>query len=110
MHSPDAYDRVMNRHDPSYMHRSWVIDADYQTGGTIRSMQTPDEVMRRLESTGSLLALSAATIQTSYSDEHEVRFLFDDGIPPKCSTQVGVDLIRLHFDWNGFAKSVVHHP
>lgn len=103
-------DRVMVRSDPSYMHRSWVIDADYRPGGTIRAMQTPDEIIRRLESTGSLLALSAATIQTSYSREDEVRFIFDNGIYPQVSTRPSRDLIRLPFNWNGFADNVVRHP
>lgn len=102
-------DRAMCHRDPSYMHRSWVIDADYRPGGTIRAMQTPEEVMRRLETTGSMLALSAATIQTSFSDEDEVRFLFDDGIPPQISTILSRDLIQLPFDWSGFADSVDRH-
>ncbi|MGM9489547.1 hypothetical protein [Ideonella sp. YS5] len=66
--------------------------------------------MRRLESTGSLLALSAATIQTSYSDEDEVRFLFDNGISPQVSTRLSRDLIRLPFNWNGFVDNGVRHP
>ena len=103
-------DRVMACSDQSYMHRSWIIDADYRPEATIRAMQKPEEVMRRLESSGSLLALSAATIQTSFSDENEVRFLFDDGILPQISTRLDQKLIRLPFDWEKFADSVVRHP
>lgn len=103
-------DRVMLLTDSNYMHRAWVIDADYQPGGTIRAMQKPEEVERRMESSGALLALSAATIQTSYNDENEVRLLFDNGILPQVSTKIGRDLIRLPFDWNGFATNVIHRP
>jgi hypothetical protein len=103
-------DRVMVPSDPNYMHRSWLVDADYHSGGVIRAMQTPAGVMRRLESTGSLLALSAATIQTTYGNEDEVRFLFDNGISPQVSTRVSRDLIRLPFEWNGFVHNIVRHP
>jgi len=100
-------DRAMSRSDPNYMHRSWVVDADYLPGRDIVAMQTATEVINRLESTGSLLALSAATVQTSFSDEDEVRFLFDNGISPKISSRLTQDLIRIPFDWGGFTDSVV---
>lgn len=106
-------DRAMQISDPSYMHRSWVIDVDYQAPDLIRQMKTPSEVFGRMESTGAMLALSAATIQTGFSDEEEVRFLFDNGILPPCTavtTLAGGDLVRLPFNWSGFVDSVTRYP
>jgi hypothetical protein len=103
-------DRVMLRSDPAYMHRAWVIDVDYQSPSNIRAMQTANGVWQRLESTGHQLALSAATVQTSYKDENEVRFLFDAGIEPKVSTEVSPDLLTLNFQWNGFVDNITYRP
>lgn len=103
-------DRVMNHSDSAYMHRSWMIDADYQSHGVIRSMQTEDELLARLDSTGARLAMTVATVETGYSDEEEIRFLFDHGISPVIAHSVAPNLIHLPFDWDGFADSVVRHP
>lgn len=100
-------DRVMVLADPGYMHRAWVIDVDYRPTGTILAMQTPDELHRRLESTGSMLALSAATVQTSFCDEDEVRFIFDHSITPHIATLLSGHLIRLPFNWTDFVESAV---
>jgi hypothetical protein len=72
-------DRVMPISDPAYMHRSWLVDVDYMEPHIIQQMKTPDEVLGRMESTGSMLALSATVVRTAFSDEDEVRFLFDNG-------------------------------
>lgn len=99
-------DRVMCMSDPAYMHRSWLVDVDYMDQNLIQQMQTPDEVLRRMESTGSMLALSATVVRTAFSEENEVRFLFDNGIHPAwddVTTTSSPDLVRLPFDWrSGF--------
>ncbi|QPS09611.1 hypothetical protein I6G66_06195 [Delftia acidovorans] len=101
-------DRVMNRHDPSYMNRSWIIDADYRSKSHIEAMKSVNEVKRRMESTGAQFALSAATIETFFRDENEVRFIFDNGIYPQESSQVSEKFISIPFDWNGFVDSIEH--
>jgi hypothetical protein len=35
-----------------------------------------------MESSGALLALSAAVVRTGFSDENEARYLFDNGLAP----------------------------
>lgn len=106
-------DRVMPMNAPGYMHRSWLVDVDYMAPHLIQQMKTPDEVYGRMESTGSMLALSAAVVRTTFSDEDEVRFLFDNGVHPAWSavtTSSSPDLIRLPFNWNGFVDEKVHCP
>lgn len=106
-------DRVMQRYDLSYMHRSWLVDVDYMERQLIQQMKTPDELYGRMESTGSLLALSAAVVRTEFSDENEVRFLFDNGVFPKWSavtTSSSPDLIRLPFNWNEFVDETNYYP
>lgn len=106
-------DRVMLMSDPCYMHRSWVIDVDYKAPGLISQMKTPSEVLARMETTGAKLALSAAIIRTGFSDEDEVRFLFDNGIhPPSAAvaTSTSPDLLRLPFDWSDFVDNAIRYP
>lgn len=106
-------DRVMPIGDPAYMHRSWLVDVDYMDPNLIQQMKTPDKVLHRMESTGSMLALSAAVVRTSFSDENEVRFLFDNGIHPAwnaVTTSSSPDLVRLPFDWSGFVDETIHYP
>ena len=98
--------------DPAYMHRSWVVDVDYTEPHLIQQMKTPDEVYRRMESTGSMLALSAAVVRTAFSDEDEVRFIFDNGINPAwnaVNTKSSPDLIRLPFGWSGFVDEAIRY-
>ena len=99
-------DRVMDRCDNSYMNRSWVIDVNYQPLEKIKGMQSPQELRKRLESSGALLALSAATVEKGYHDEDEVRFLFDAGLEPKRWTKKQEDLISLPFDWDDFVDDI----
>lgn len=73
-------DAVFLENDPHCMHRVWLVDVDYKDPKQIESMQNPGEVYRHLESTGALLALSAATVRTEYSDEDEVRLLYDTSL------------------------------
>lgn len=106
-------DRVMSMSDSAYMHRSWLVDVEYMEPHLIQQMKTPDEVLGRMESTGSMLALSAAVVRTAFNDENEVRFLFDNGINPlwnAVTTSKSPDLVRLPFDWNGFVEETIHYP
>jgi len=106
-------DRAMQISDPCYMHRSWVIDVDYQAPDAISQMKKPSEVLKRMESTGAMFALTAATVRTGFSDEEEVRFLFDNSILPPCSTVAAAangDLLRLPFDWGDFVESLTCWP
>lgn len=106
-------DRVMSISDQCYMHRSWLVDVEYRCPRLIQQMQTSSEVCRRMESTGSMLALSAAVVRTDYSGEDEVRLLFDNGIHPQWSAVTASpssDLIRIPFDWNGFVDEKIYFP
>lgn len=106
-------DRVMRVGDPYYMHRSWLIDVHYKAPSLIDQMKNPAEVLGRMESTGALLALSAAIVQTGFSEEEEVRLLFDNGVQPPCTavtTSATEDLLRLPFDWSGFVESADRYP
>lgn len=106
-------DRVMLISDHAYMHRSWIVDVDYMEPHIIQQMKTPDEVFGRMESTGAMLALSAAVVRTDFDAENEVRFLFDNGIHPAwngVTTSSSPDLVRLPFDWNGFVVETIHYP
>lgn len=107
-------DRLMRLEDPCYMHRYWVIRVNYEDPSLIQAMQNPDEVYKRMETTGSMLALSAAVIRTKYSDQKEIRLLFDGSINPQ---QKGVTyqhvpkLVRIPFDWDGFVdEEVLYSP
>ena len=65
-----------------------------------------------MESTGSLLALSAAIVRSAYSSEDEVRLLFDNGVLP-ARTNVDAssgNLLRIPFDWKGFVESEECYP
>ncbi|WAL83549.1 hypothetical protein OYT13_03500 [Pandoraea sp. XJJ-1] len=106
-------DRVMSMSDSAYMHRSWLVDVDYMEPHLIQQMKTPDEVLGRMNSTGSMLALSAAVVRTDFSVENEVRFLFDNGVNPvwnAVTTSSSADLVRLPFDWNGFVDETICYP
>jgi hypothetical protein len=70
-------DRVMLQSDSIYMHRSWLIDVEYNNPSLIQAMKYPTKVLNLMESTGTLLAASVAVVQTQFSGEDEVRLLFD---------------------------------
>jgi hypothetical protein len=104
--------RVMKISDSAYMHRSWLVDVDYKNPKLIEQMKSADEVYRRMESSGALLALSAAVVRTGFSDEREVRYLFDNGVLPKwakVTVLTSPDLVRIPFDWNGFVEDSIRH-
>lgn len=105
--------RVMPMSDAAYMHRSWLVDVRYMEPHLIEQMKTPDEVLGRMESTGSMLALSAAVVRTKFSIENEVRFLFDNSVNPKwnaVTNSSSPDLVRLPFDWDGFVDETICYP
>lgn len=104
--------RFMIKTDSAYMHRTWLIEVAYRSACSIKKMKTLEEVSQRMESTGSLLALSAAIVRSAYSSEDEVRLLFDNGVLP-VRTDVDAsseNLLRIPFDWNGFVESVECYP
>ena len=103
-------DRLMHPDDPYYMLRYWVIRVDYKDPTLIQAMQNPDEVYQRMETTGAMLALSAAVIRTQYSDQKEIRLLFDASINPQqqnVTYQEAPKLVRIPFDWNGFVDKEI---
>ncbi|MBY6064895.1 hypothetical protein [Pseudidiomarina sediminum] len=105
-------DRLMTTSDRLYMHRTWLIDVDYKNPALIQAMKNPAVVMNHMESTGSMLAASAAVVRTQFSCENEVRLLFDASIKPELT---GVSYfnnrqcLRIPFDWNGFVDDVVEN-
>ncbi len=114
-------DRVMVLNDPSYMHKSWLIDVEYKDQNFIKQMRNPEEVKRRIESSGSELVLSAAIVRGSNSAENEVRYLFDNFGTDRIAIeeieavdeygeQQKTELIRLCFDWDGFVDNIIKSP
>jgi hypothetical protein len=98
-------DRLMTTSDRLYMHRTWLIDVKYKNPALIQAMKNPAVFINHMESSGSMLAASAAVVRTQFSCENEVRLLFDTSIKPELS---GVSYfnnkqyLRIPFDWNGF--------
>lgn len=106
-------DRMMLPTDPCYMHRTWLIDVDYKHLAFIKAMKCPQEVYRRMESQGALLALSAAVVRSQFSSEDEVRLLFDASIKPLLHGLIlsaTPNLARIPFKWDGFIDSQVCAP
>lgn len=106
-------DRVMLVSDSAYMHRSWIVDVEYMDPRLIAQMKNPDEVLARMEPTGSMLALSAAVVRTAFSVENEVRFLFDNDVHPPWNAVKKNDspaLVHLPFDWTGFVDEAIYYP
>jgi hypothetical protein len=99
--------QLFDRDDPSYMHRTWLVEVEYAKEDRIKALQNPTEALNRMESTGALLALSAATVRSSFSDESEVRLLCDTSLLPHPSG-VTLDeskgLVHIPFDWNDFIE------
>ena len=103
--------RLFNRDECSYMHRTWLVKVEYAKEDRIKALQNPTEALSRMESTGALLALSAATVRSSFSDESEVRLLYDTSLLPRPSG-VTLDeskgLVHIPFDWNDFIENSEH--
>jgi len=105
-------DRIMHSDDSCYMHRFWVVDVEYRDPSLIQEMKNPNEVYNRMESTGSLLAVSAALVRTQFSHEDEVRLLFDASIQPPLPGVIykkNHSLARIPFDWKGFVVNEVYN-
>ena len=107
-------DRVMRVEDPAFMYRAWLIEVEYKDPALIKSMQNPAEVYRRMEcQQGALLALSAAVVRTAYTDEDEIRLLFDPSVVPAFSGGLPTEnpgLLRIPFDWEDFIDSRETNP
>ena len=106
-------DRMMSAADPRYMQRAWLIEVDYKDEALIQAMQNPEEVYGRMESQGALLALSAAVVRTQFSDEDEVRLLFDRSTQPPLTgmvTSPDLSLVRIPFQWDGFIDDLTSGP
>jgi hypothetical protein len=98
-------DRLMNQSDPCYMHRTWLVEVEYKDPSVICAMKNPAEVYSRMESSGSLLALSASLVRKQFWDEKETRLLLDHSgaLPwPRAVVTSNPDLLQVSFDWNGF--------
>lgn len=103
-------ERMMRPTDKYYMHRSWLIRVEYSDPAIIKAMKSPKEVWDRLESTGVQVATAAAIVRTAFSDEDEVRLLFDFSIqPPMPGVEYVADrsLVRVPFSWSGFVDQLV---
>ena len=108
-------DRIMTLSDEAYMHRGWLIHVEYMDHTLIKSMKDPQQIYNRLESQGALLALSAAIVRSSHSDEEEIRLLIDDSIIPQNSSFQRITdgkrkLLRLPFNWDGFVDKQEYKP
>lgn len=105
-------DRLMTTSDRLYMHRTWLIEVEYKNPDLIRAMKNPVVVINHMESSGSMLAASAAVVRTQFSCENEVRLLFDASMKPELNGVLyGGDkkLLRIPFDWNGFVDEKIEN-
>ena len=105
-------DRMMTQNDGSYMHRSWVVNVEYKDPTEIMAMKTPVNAFNHMESSGAMLAASAAVVQTKYSHENEVRLLMDDSFSPSIPGIIYESkkkLVRIPFDWSGFVDKIEYH-
>jgi len=105
--------RLVNRDDSYYMHRAWLVEVEYAKKDRIKALQNSAEAVNRMESTGALLALSAATVRSCFKDENEVRLLYDTSLLPRPSG-VTLDnskgLVRIPFDWSDFIENSEDSP
>ena len=99
--------RLVNRDDNNYMNRTWLVKVEYDQEDHIKALQNTTEALNRMESTGVLLILAAATVRSSFEDESEVRLLYDTSLLPRPS-EVTLDeskgLLHIPFDWNDFIE------
>ena len=104
--------RLMTTSDRLYMYRTWLIDVEYKNPALIQAMKNPAVVINHMESSGSMLAASAAVVRTQFSCENEVRLLFDVSIKPELTGVSYFDnkqYLRIPFDWNGFVDGIVEN-
>ena len=110
--------RLVSRDDSGYMHRTWLVNIEYVESDRIEAMQNLAEVVRRMESTGTLLVLTAAMVRTTFQDESEVRLLYDTSLSPLppgvtldlSSGLVQIPLVRIPFDWADFIENSEDGP
>jgi hypothetical protein len=105
-------DRLMSNSDRLYMHRAWLINVEYKNQFLIRVMKNPTVVLNHMESTGSMLAASAAVVRTQFSGEDEVRLLFDSSVKPELPRVVYMsnhELLRVPFNWDGFVDDQIEN-
>jgi len=98
-------DRLVSKTDRLYMHRTWITTVEYKNPNLIRAMKSPSVVRGLMESTGGMLAASAAIVETRFSNEDEVRLLFDYSMKPdlpNISCINNGDHLRIPFDWKDF--------
>lgn len=75
-------------------------------------MKNPTVVLNHMESTGSMLAASAAVVRTQFSGEDEVRLLFDASVKPELPRVVYMsnhELLRVPFNWDGFVDDQIEN-
>lgn len=105
-------DRLVANSDRLYMHRTWLTNVEYKNPTLIQAMKNPAVVINLMESSGSMLAASAAIVRTKFSCENEVRLLFDASIKPELPGVVYLDnnqFLRIPFDWSGFVDDSVEN-
>ncbi|EON88691.1 hypothetical protein [Plesiomonas shigelloides] len=103
-------DRLMKNSDRLYMHRTWITNVEYKDPVLIQAMKNPAVVINHMESSGSMLAASAAVVRTAFSCENEVRLLFDASIKPDLPGVLYLSnnqYLRIPFDWSGFVEDSV---
>jgi hypothetical protein len=105
-------DRLMTNNDSLFMHRTWIINVEYKNPVLIKAMKSPTVVKDQMESSGAMLAVSAAVVRTKYSCENEVRLLFDASIIPELPSVKYSDnkkFLSIPFDWRGFVDDKVEN-
>jgi hypothetical protein len=104
--------RLMSNSDRLYMHRTWLTNVEYKNPSLIQAMKNPAVVLNHMESTGSMLAASAAVVRTQFSGEDKVRLLFDASIKPELPGVVYLnnhELLRVPFNWDGFVDDQIEN-
>ena len=108
--------RLVSSDDSGYMHRTWLVNIEYVESNRIQAMQNVDEVLSRIETTGTLLVLTAAIVRTTFEDESEIRLIYDGSLSPLPSGVISdmnsgpVPLLRIPFDWTDFIENSENGP
>lgn len=106
-------DRLMLPTDNAYMHRTWLVEVEYKRPEQIRAMMNPDGVLNRLDPSGVLLALSAATVRSSNMSEDELRLVYNASLvplPPGVREIAHAGVIHIPFDWTDFIDDRQEDP
>lgn len=103
--------RLVSSDDSGYMQGTWLNNIKYVGSDRIHAIKNLNEVLSRVESTGTLLILTGAMVRTTFQDESEVRLIFDRALIPLPSgvtfdmTSRPVPLVRIPFDWVDFIEN-----